>query len=308
VQIRTRAFGRCVAVFLHGPFAGALVGRGGQCPFSCPPVNNNKYGSARIHYGFGLFFGLCKGKKPNMARFAKKKKTYEDYTYNSKNPLARLAHRTRFSKATNIVLNLQNQCRREEKNLVLLDYGAGDGHFLHNLSSKNWEGELVGFEPLMSLKFPGDSISFHSDLRQLLDGQFDIITCFEVLEHFNSKGQREILSNINRLLANNGRVVISIPIEMSFPSIVKNLRRRLTLRAIRKPKEYTFYNMWRAFCGKDIPEVRDAEGYLTHIGFDHKKLEQLFTEFFLVESRSYSPFSVLGVSFNSQIFYVLKKK
>ena len=234
---------------------------------------------------------------------------YKKFTYESSNPLARFSHRTRFAKAVNTVSCIYEKWAKGGGigNFALLDYGAGTGHFLNELLKNGWgQGgrKLVGFDPVSTPDFSGDSIVFYSDL-QSLDDQFDIVTCFEVLEHFNSKNQREILTNIDSLLKRNGRVVISVPIEIYLPSIVKNVRRRLSLHR-RKPV-YTLKNMFKALCGRDIPEIREAEGFLPHIGFNHKKLEQLFSDIFQIERKSYSPFGCLNAHFNSQIFYVLKK-
>ena len=74
-----------------------------------------------------------------------KEYVYSDYTYNSRNPLVRFSHRKRFLTALNFIL------KENFKNL--LDYGAGDGHFLkevskledklnaesHTASNENWK-------------------------------------------------------------------------------------------------------------------------------------------------------------------------
>ena len=229
---------------------------------------------------------------------------YKNFTYESNNSLARFSHRTRFAKATDIVLQLRESGREDRQN-ELLDYGTGTGHFLNELLKKGWRGKLAGFDPASKPDFSNDSVLFCSDL-QSLDCQFDIVTCFEVLEHFNTKKQREILTNIDSLLKQNGRVVISVPIEIYLPSIVKNFRRKLSVH--RHNSIYSLKNIFKALCGIDIPEIRESDGWLSHIGFNYRKLEQLFHELFQLERKFYSPFSRLNAHFNSQVFYVLRKK
>ena len=145
-----------------------------------------------------------------------KEYVYSDYTYNSRNPLVKFSHRKRFLTAVNFIL------KENFKNL--LDYGAGDGHFLKEVSKIKTDIELVGFEPIMD-NIDSEKIKYYSDVSEIKGQKYDIITCFEVLEHFNSNGQNEILENIYNLLSDNGVVIISVPIEIYFPSFIKNVVR-----------------------------------------------------------------------------------
>lgn len=47
--------------------------------------------------------------------------------------------------------------------------------------------------------------------RSLPAGSFDVITCFELIEHLNEEGQREFMENARRLLAPGGELIISTP-------------------------------------------------------------------------------------------------
>jgi arylsulfatase A-like enzyme/2-polyprenyl-3-methyl-5-hydroxy-6-metoxy-1,4-benzoquinol methylase len=52
----------------------------------------------------------------------------------------------------------------------------------------------------------------HADLgRGLAPGSFDLITCFEVIEHINHATQLELLRSMNELLASTGKLILSTP-------------------------------------------------------------------------------------------------
>ena len=224
-----------------------------------------------------------------------KEYVYSDYTYNSKNPLVRFSHRKRFSTALYFIL------KENFKNL--LDYGAGDGHFLKEVSKIKTDIELVGFEPIMD-NTDSEKIKYYSDVSDIKDQKYDVITCFEVLEHFNSNAQNEILENIYNLLSDDGVVIISVPIEIYFPSFIKNIIR---IKYTKLDFQY-IKNILKALFAMNIPEIRNEEGYIgTHLGFNYKKLELLFKKYFKIMQKKNSPMEYLPVIVNSQVFYKLKK-
>lgn len=224
------------------------------------------------------------------------KKDYSQYTYNSKNPMARFAHRSRFSNAIKLVL--------EENFESILDYGAGDNKFLLELDKQTKGLQMFSFEPVMNISST-DSISVFSSLKDLPNRKFDIITCFETLEHFGEKHQLFILNEFFNRLENYGKVIISVPIEIGLPSLIKNLRRL----AIGRFTWSFAKNSLKSVFALDIPEVRSRDGYIpSHMGFNHKKLEHLIHENFEIVKTITSPLDMLSDKLNSQIFYVLKKK
>ena len=221
---------------------------------------------------------------------------YADITYNSKNRLARFSHRKRLSIALKFMLNKGSN--------KVLDYGAGDGKFLKDLLLNNTSFELNAFEPIMEIE-KTEGITVFADIKKIINNNYDIITCFEVLEHFNKEAQLEILANLDKMLDDDGFVIISVPIEIGFPSLVKNVRRMLNGNT-----NFSYLkNTLKSFVGLDIPEIRTQEGYIySHIGFNHKKLEKLFLEKFKITQKTTSPFVGLPTAINSQVFYKLVKK
>lgn len=221
---------------------------------------------------------------------------YSEYTYNSKNPIARFSHQARF--AIGIELAMEEEFQR------ILDYGAGDNKFLTELSTKKENLDLFAFEPLIDIRSTS-TITVFSKLADLEDKKFDIITCFETLEHFNETIQSDMLQSFSDRLENNGRVIISVPIEIGLPSLVKNIRRL----GFGKNSYQDIKNGIKCLFGKEIPEIRNSEGFIhTHHGFNHRKLEQVMLKHFQVKKKQTSPFKNLSDQFNSQMFYVLEKK
>jgi cyclopropane fatty-acyl-phospholipid synthase-like methyltransferase len=234
--------------------------------------------------------------------------SYDDYTINSKNPLARYAHRFRFK--------LSVEMLRDKKNITLLDFGCGDGNFLEGISS-NLNNNHIGFEPYMDLKKSIDlnKLQIYKNWDDILDyasknGSFDYVTCFEVLEHFSEEKQRRCFKDISTVLKKDGTIIISVPIEKGLPSLVKNLRRVWLLRSS-NPGVYTFKNIFFSFFGiktKALNKLRIGSEYLGHMGFYFDDFEKIINEHFVFENKKFSPFKVLPFYLNSQVFYTLRKK
>jgi SAM-dependent methyltransferase len=232
---------------------------------------------------------------------------YEDYTLNSKNPLARFAHRSRAKVAYSLI--------EPQPNLNLLDFGCGDGDFLLRLSEEQFSSNLVGFEPYMEQKKLSpmvdiykswDEIKIHCDEH----GLFDTVTCFEVFEHFSIERQIEAINKIRKVLKPDGNFIISVPIEKGLPIIPKNLR-RIAIDYKGNKNIYTLSNIICSLFGiksESLNHLRKGDDYLTHMGFYFTDLEDLLKENFVFSNILHSPFSKLPYYLNSQVFYQLKPK
>lgn len=230
---------------------------------------------------------------------------YADYTYNSPNPLQRFSHRTRFKSAVAAIpVN-------HSKPLRILDFGCGDGMFIHQLRQKlGASATILGYEPYLEA-IDGNSERIEqnwSNVMKFVDekGAFDFVTCFEVLEHLPPQLLHNALEEIHTVVAQSGSVIVSVPIEKGFPALIKGFLRRREGENYRQI--WSYRNIWRSFLGKTVERQLAEEGYLHHAGFDFDKLEKQFEPFFSIESRSFSPLKGLGYHFNSQLFFTLKKK
>ncbi len=226
---------------------------------------------------------------------------YSKRTFNSPNPIRRYSHRRRLAFCLDI-LNLNG-------NEKILDYGCGSGQFLENLHQKYHQIQPVGFEPVMKVKL-SSAINVYKEMELLVKdtnnkGKFDVICCFEVFEHFNEAQQLKMIENMMRLLKEDGKVVVSVPIEVGPPAFVKNIMRT---RKFFNPKatEATVKNILKSTFFLPIVDYRKKEGYLSHMGFDYRHLEKLFSSYFSFTSKFFSPFKRIGPLVNSQVFFVLK--
>lgn len=229
---------------------------------------------------------------------------YEDNTINSANPLARFAHRSRYGFSLSMI--------EGRNNINLLDFGCGDGTFLSNASYKENTNTYVGFEPYMESIIKEKNIKIYSnwnDIKNVVikNGKFDVVTCFEVMEHFSEERQKTALENIKEILKEDGNLIISVPIEKGLPVIPKNLR-RIAISYKGNEKIYTFKNIVYSLFGiksESLNSIRIGNDYLSHMGFYFTDLEALLKKYFKIESINYSPFPIFPYFFNSQVFYKL---
>jgi len=225
---------------------------------------------------------------------------YEDYTYNAQNPLKRFSHRRRFKKSISSIPT--------NNTIRLLDFGCGDGLFLNRLKKVlNEKCFLMGYEPIMK-PIAGNTVNITASWEEVVkEAQFDYVTCFEVLEHFNENLQAETLKKLSQLLHDDGFLIISVPIENGFPSLVKNFVRKFSCSK-RDRHLYSIKNIMSAYFKKRLPQYRTGSNYLSHLGFYHTDLEKTLLNDFVIVKKSFSPFSWSGSMCNSQVFYKMKKR
>lgn len=229
-------------------------------------------------------------------------KSYLDRNYNSKNPLRRFAHRTRFKKSI--------QSIESNSEYSLMDFGCGDGTFMNQLNLRSSSVKLVGFEPIMD-SIEGNQIEIYKNWEDIISKSktiegFDYVTCFEVLEHFSPENQLEALKKMNSVLKKDGKVIISVPIEKGFPALVKNLIRRVNLP--QSVHIFSYKNIWNSFLSRSLLHLRQDPGYMSHMGFYFTDLEDEIGKLFKQEKKSFSPFGGPSHHFNSQVFFTLTKK
>lgn len=235
---------------------------------------------------------------------------YKEGTYRSGSFIKRWLHQRRFKEASKI-LNLK-------KSDLLLDYGCGDGYLLTLCSKSIPSQNLYGFEPVNemykeAIQNVGKKIKIVQDLKEL-NNKFTKISCLEVCEHLVDDDLKELFSNIGNLLKPNGRVIISVPIEIGIPAMLKNL-----FRFFKNKKWYgnlTFKNYIKTILGLTIPRnvsqrlsnVNYINFISLHTGFDYRKFELLLNDYFRIQRKYYSPINFFKSVLNNIIYYDCVKK
>lgn len=100
---------------------------------------------------------------------------------------------------------------------ALLEVGAGTGAFANAMAKKDWK--VTALEPdassrTLALINYGLQLGPVTDLNDLPDKSFDVITLWHVLEHVHDL--KIYISSFKRLLKDNGRLIIAVPNHTSF--------------------------------------------------------------------------------------------
>ena len=114
---------------------------------------------------------------------------FAHYIYNDDYWLVDVEHRS--TRPTRIAQQMQRTLAAF-KDCRILDYGAGEGLFVSLMRDAGFQN-ILGYDPFLMPKRP--------------EGEFDIVTCFEVLEH--SPWPIKTISEIRSFLADDGCILIS---------------------------------------------------------------------------------------------------
>lgn len=230
---------------------------------------------------------------------------YSSLTYANRSFIKRFSHGRRMEIARQII--------NEYEPKSILDFGSGDGAiFLTEDFLNIFASNVVLYEPVLyeELNDNLNSIQRADEIvvkEHLPIETFEMVTCFEVLEHFQGSNLMKRLSEISSLMSFSSNLVVSIPVETGVSGFVKNC-----LRAIlgQQHANSTMLNVVKSLFGMQIKRVEGAGGYIeTHIGFNHNSLEKTLTNFgFKTKCVRYSPINMPGLRyFSSQKFYICTK-
>jgi 2-polyprenyl-3-methyl-5-hydroxy-6-metoxy-1,4-benzoquinol methylase len=208
-----------------------------------------------------------------------------------------------------------------------MDYGCGDGTFLYfvnklfkvkvgmEIDSKQLNDLVKRFKEMPSYKF------IH--ISEIPTEQFDIVTCFEVLEHCTDENLERILNTVlKQCCKHDGHIIISVPNETGLTMIGKQLVRKILAYRRIGSYEYTeWYNVREFFTMLFATETSqinrsfydiEIEGvkYKTcgHKGFNWKMLKHKISDHFTIEKIEFSPnwlpFGILA----SQVWFICRPK
>ncbi len=228
------------------------------------------------------------------------------------------SHRRRF------LLGLE--LAREISGRRILDYGCGDGTFLWMLMASSFApSEAVGAEVHESLvtdcaaRLQRPGLSFV--LIEVLDtpsqfGSYDGVICMEVLEHV--VGPDALLDRLSRLLKPQGRLIISVPVEIGLPLLIKQTVRRIAgWRGLGDYPGQTPYTLRELFTGvfagsrqhmiRPVFQHEDGSRFHDHKGFNWRALREVLAQRFRVERIIGSPCKWLPPELASQVWFLLRK-
>lgn len=210
----------------------------------------------------------------------------------------------------------------------ILDYGCGDGTFLTMLMASDAPpARAVGAERNPDVvKDCRERLSSVEGLDFILQemagdpahkGRYDAVFCMEVLEH--ALEPDSILEDLDSLLAPEGTLVVSVPVESGPPLLVKQFGRRLAgLRGVRgytSHSGYTAGELLRAlFAGPQtrIPRIihgsGNGQGFYDHKGFNWMAMRRRIAERFTLDRTVGSPFRRLGPYLGSQVWFLARKR
>jgi SAM-dependent methyltransferase len=210
----------------------------------------------------------------------------------------------------------------------ILDYGFGDGTFLAMLmDSVSPPAACVGAEISDSLvdaakgrfaQRAGLSFVLTSDLvGSEHEAAYDGVFCMEVLEHVVQL--EPVLETLQRVLKPGGTLVVSVPVEIGFPLLVKQTARRIA--GWRKLGDYSFNARYTLrelvasiFAGDEQHMPRPVYGleraipHHDHQGFNWKSLLRILRARFELEDVSFSPLNWAGPQLASQAWFRVHKK
>ncbi|HEX2204643.1 MAG TPA: class I SAM-dependent methyltransferase [Longimicrobium sp.] len=236
--------------------------------------------------------------------------------------LLRWSHGSRFRVARDLVAPYAG--RR------LLDYGCGDGTFLATVRDLFPRAVGAEVDPALAAetaaRFAGEegmSFVHVSALAAEPAGSFGAAVCMEVLEHCTAETVDAVLADLRRLLAPDGVLVVSVPVETGPALVGKQLYRALAARrgleGYRDRERYAPAELARMlFAGagtaieRPVYRTRFASGeanvYHGHKGFNWRALERRLRAGFDVRERRFSPLPLFRGLLNSQAWFVCTPK
>ena len=207
---------------------------------------------------------------------------------------------------------------------LLLDYGCGDGTFLALVRGRFPDAMGAEIDPALvedaRRRFgTGGGLRFiHTgEVPALPDGAFGVVTCMEVLEHCTAETAEGVIGQLRRLVAPDGAVIVSVPVETGAALLVKTAARAAAgLRGVsgyQDRERHTPGELARmVFAGAEtridrpVYETRFPDGapnrYHGHKGFNWRRLAARLERDFRLADVRFSPVPVLGRLLNSQVW------
>jgi 2-polyprenyl-3-methyl-5-hydroxy-6-metoxy-1,4-benzoquinol methylase len=226
---------------------------------------------------------------------------YEQQTVDRRNPIARFTHQTRMRKSKRLVM------QHLTASGIVLDYGCGQGRFLHDLAihiknrQPHAQVSLLGYDPFMTTKF--EDYRIVSDVNEFDAESVDILTSLEVCEHLTDAELQEFIDLGRKVLTPEGRLLVSVPIEIGPAVLAKEISRCILHR---RHLEMSVSELLKAAI-LGIPARRAEDRKSSHRGFDWRNIRRILAETFPCEHIEFSPLPMPTWYGQSQVFMVFRK-
>jgi 2-polyprenyl-3-methyl-5-hydroxy-6-metoxy-1,4-benzoquinol methylase len=246
--------------------------------------------------------------------------TYAKKQIYSKSRLISFSHRRRFQVGLDLVTPLATSKR-------ILDYGCGDGSFIHALLAADCSPlEVIGAEISDALvedcrsRFPRrpDLRFVHIDSLPALSnqGETDLIVCMEVLEH--AVEPDSLLLQMHSLLTKGGFLIVSVPVETGPVLLVKQAARIAAgwrnIGDYRWTSRYSMAEYFKSLFAGSLPHIvrpvyrpPGSLPYHCHKGFNWRYLQSKIAGRFEIRRVFGSPFPNLPPFAGSQVWFLAQK-
>jgi 2-polyprenyl-3-methyl-5-hydroxy-6-metoxy-1,4-benzoquinol methylase len=101
-----------------------------------------------------------------------------------------------------------------DKGLTVLDFGCGSGYGSRVL--KEHFSDVTSFDVYPDGYLP-EGIDVCQDITEVMKKKYDVVTCFEVIEHMDQNAQGKLMADLQSLLSERGTLFISTVRKMDPP-------------------------------------------------------------------------------------------
>lgn len=226
---------------------------------------------------------------------------YAEMTHRSSSRLLQLSHERRFA--------LSQRLTAAPEGGTILDYGCADGAFSVRLSNARPDLTQLMWNPFpedrdeLRRRLSHPRLEVVDDIDALPPACVDVVLVQEVFEHLGWNVVEKELTRIASILRPDGRLVVTVPIEIGPSAIAKNALRAALGRA---HPSTTTGAVAAAAIGRPHPRP-EQDYYYSHVGFDHRVLARRLVERgWAIRTTAYSPVRWLRSVGNSQVGWVLE--
>lgn len=130
-----------------------------------------------------------------------------------------------------------------DPDIKVLDFGCGSGYGSKVLKEKF--KDVTSFDVYPDNYLP-EGINVNQDISDVKKNKYDLITCFEVIEHIDEEGQNQLMKDLSELLTPNGILFISTVRKMDPPPTENRKKEHI--------RELTYEELL-SFCDKHFNNV-----------------------------------------------------